>query len=142
MAEVVLRKFVADRSDLADVVSVSSAGTARWHVGSPMDPRARAALDRAGFHGPGTTGAFADTAYLDAQDEILVMTKEHRQDVYQRLTKPVPVTLLRNVTQPGLDLDVADPYYGDDAAFDACLAQLIQTLAHWTSEFRRPPGAS
>src|SRR3974390_2526776 len=53
MAEVVLRRLAASRmfddgSALADHLAVSSAGTGGWHEGEPMDPRARAALERPG----------------------------------------------------------------------------------------------
>ncbi|HEY8081792.1 MAG TPA: hypothetical protein VIE15_06840, partial [Acidimicrobiales bacterium] len=62
MAEVAFRAIsertaLADGGTLADVVEVDSAGTANWHEGSPMDPRARTALDAQGFHGPGSLAA-------------------------------------------------------------------------------------
>ncbi|MGH9088858.1 MAG: low molecular weight phosphotyrosine protein phosphatase, partial [Acidimicrobiales bacterium] len=52
MAEVVLRELAArralDAGTLADRVHITSAGTGHWHVGEPMDPRARAALEARG----------------------------------------------------------------------------------------------
>jgi protein-tyrosine-phosphatase len=60
MAEVVLKHLIAEDSLLKDHVVVTSAGTARWHVGSPMGPRARAALDRAGYPLPGSVAVYAD----------------------------------------------------------------------------------
>jgi len=47
MAEVVLQHYVDADSSLRGYVDVTSAGTANWHVGSPMDQRARGALNRA-----------------------------------------------------------------------------------------------
>ncbi len=138
MAEVALRAAVAATPELAGKVEVTSAGTARWHVGAPMDPRARAALDRAGLHDPGTLGAFADREYLLSHDLVLVMTREHRTDVLARTRGSGPeVQLLRNYLTPGLDLDLADPYYGDDREFDECLAQIRESIRRWTSEFRQ-----
>ncbi len=138
MAEVVLNQLVMDDPSLASRVLVSSAGTARWHVGSPMDPRARAALDRAGFRGPGTLGAFADTKYLDAQDLIVVMTREHFSDVRDRLSSGrTKIVLLRDVLDPDLLLDVPDPYYGSHEDFDACVALFRQAGQRLTAEFRR-----
>ncbi len=126
MAEVVLKHLVAEDPWLEDRVSVSSAGTARWHVGDAMDSRARAALDRAGYHLPGSPGAYADTALLERQDLVVVMTRENRYDVQQRLKKrSAEVVLWRNLLEPGLDLDLADPYYGDEKDFDDCLAVLV-----------------
>jgi protein-tyrosine phosphatase len=125
MAEVVLRHLIADDPLLKDHVNVTSAGTANWHVGSPMDPRARAALDRAGYPGAGTLGAYADAAFLDGQDLVVVMTREHLRDVQLRLTNTnTEVVLWRNLLESAHDLDVADPYYGGDDEFDECLAIL------------------
>lgn len=138
MAEVLLQHLVAQDESLSDRVSVTSAGTARWHVGSPMDSRARGALDRAGFYGPGSVGAYADTTYLDAQDLVIVMTREHLDDVRSRLRNDeTEVLLWRNITEPGLNLDVADPYYGDDQEFDECLASLKPGGQRLTSVFRQ-----
>lgn len=142
MAEVAVRHLADGDEALGTLVEVSSAGTARWHVGAPMDPRARRALDRAGFTGEGTPAAYADAAYLHAQDLVVVMTREHRDDVLRRLgSSPTRVIMLRNVIEPGLDLDLADPYYGDDAEFDACLATITRAGRRLTSELLRPPGA-
>ena len=122
MAEVVLAHLVDADPLLHDRVHVTSAGTANWHVGSPMDPRAREALNRAGFTREGTPAAFADRAYLDRHDIVVVMTREHGRDVRRRLTnRSTDVVLLRNLVEPGSNLDVADPYYGDDSEFDECL---------------------
>jgi protein-tyrosine-phosphatase len=125
MAEVVLKHLVADDPALAGHVTVTSAGTARWHVGSAMDPRAREALNRAAYRAEGSPAAFASREFLNAQDLVLVMTREHEADVRQRLTNPrTQVLLWRHLIDPSKDLDVADPYYGDDAEFDQCLALL------------------
>jgi len=127
MAEVAFRQMIEDDPDLRGLVEVSSAGTASWHEGSEMDPRARRALDRAGLEMPGTLAAYADSAYLDTQDIVVVMTREHRDDVWDRLSSTTTyVLLLRNLLSPGLDLDLADPYYGDDVEFDNCLATITQ----------------
>jgi protein-tyrosine phosphatase len=125
MAEVVLKHLIADDPTLAGHVLVTSAGTARWHVGSAMDPRARTALDRAGYRLDGSPGAYASREFLDAQDVVIVMTREHRADVRARLTNSrTEVVLWRHLIDPTKDLDVADPYYGGDAEFDDCLGVL------------------
>ncbi len=137
MAEVVLRQLVDQDDTIFSRVDVTSAGTARWHVGQPMDPRARAALDRAGFRGPGTPGAFADTKYLDRQDVIVVMTREHASEVRARLTTTPEIILLRSLIEPGSPLDVPDPYYGTDADFDECVELFIRAGQRLTTEFRQ-----
>jgi protein-tyrosine phosphatase len=141
MAEVFARDLVAHDDFLASRVRISSAGTARWHVSSPMDPRARAALDRAGFYGPGSLGAFADTKYLDAHDLVIAMSREHAREARERLTNHDTIVILfRNLLEPGLDLDVADPYYGTDQEFDDCLALFRRGGPRLKEEFRRRLG--
>jgi protein-tyrosine phosphatase len=137
MAEVLLKHLVADDANLRGHVIVTSAGTARWHVGSPMDPRARRALDRAGYRLAGTPARFADSDYVAAQDLVLVMTREQRDEISGRVRGATEVRLWRDLSEPGLGLDVADPYYGDDRDFDACLRQLSSAAPQVTSEFRR-----
>jgi protein-tyrosine phosphatase len=125
MAEVLLKHLIAEDPELRDLVSVTSAGTARWHVGDEMDARARGALDRAGYRVAGTPGLYADANFLDRQDLVLVMTREHLYDVKQRLRNPsTEVVLWRDLFEEVPDLDLADPYYGDDREFDECLAVL------------------
>lgn len=142
MAEVVLRHLVAVDPLLAGHVNVTSAGTANWHVGAAMDPRARAALDRAGFTAEGSPGAYADRRYLNAHDVVVVMTREHVHEVRGRLDNArTHVLMLRNLLDPGCDLDVADPYYGGDHDFDECLELIIRGSERLTSEFRRRLGA-
>jgi protein-tyrosine phosphatase len=122
MAEVLLQHLVDDDLSLRGRVVVTSAGTARWHVGSPMDERARGALDRAGLTSSGSIAIYADSRFLDQQDVIIVMTREHMSDVKSRLrNRSTEILMWRNLAEPGLDLDVADPYYGDAAEFDDCL---------------------
>ena len=122
MAEVVLKHLIADDPELNGHVVVTSAGTASWHVGSAMDPRAREALDRAGYSLEGSRGTYASREFLDGQDVVVVMTREHLADVRARLTNPcTEVVLWRHLIDPTKNLDVPDPYYGDDAEFDDCL---------------------
>ena len=138
MAEVVVKHFVESDLLLRHRVEVTSAGTANWHVGSPMDFRARKALDRAGFDGPGSPAAFADRSYLDYHDVVVAMTREHVHEVKKRLSnRSTQVVQLRNLIEPGRDLDLFDPYYGGDDEFDECLEMIRGAGRCLTSEFRR-----
>jgi protein-tyrosine phosphatase len=138
MAEVVLQHLVDADSSLRGRVNVTSAGTANWHVGSPMDMRARSALNRAGFNGAGSPAAYADRAYLDEQDVVIGMTREHVHEVRKRLSNDATeVILLRNLIEPGRELDLFDPYYGDDVDFDECLDAVRAGGQRLTLEFRQ-----
>jgi protein-tyrosine phosphatase len=137
MAEVILKHLVQDDPLLKGRVEVTSAGVANWHVGAEMDPRARRALDRAGYHLRGTPGAYASPAYLDAQDFVTVMTREHLHEVRGRLSNPdTNVVLWRHLIDPRHNLDVVDPYYGDDDEFDQCLALLSEGGQQLTTMLR------
>ena len=107
-----------------------------------MDARARRSRDRAGLHLPGTYGAYADRDYLNRHDVVIVTTREHFHEVRRRLSNPsTEVVLLRHLLQPGLELDVADPYYDGDDEFDACLEMLTRAHRRWISGLRRRLGA-
>jgi protein-tyrosine phosphatase len=137
MAEVILKHLIAEDPSLRGRVEVTSAGVANWHVGDDMDPRARRALDRAGYSLDGTPGTFASAAYLNVQDIVTVMTREHLHEVRSRLTnRATEVVLWRHLLDPRHDLDVADPYYGDDREFDECLAMLKSGGERLTSVLR------
>lgn len=141
MAEIVFRDQVAQDRFLDGRVEVSSAGTARWHVGAPMDPRARAALVRAGFSNPYTAGAFANRDYLSTLDLAVVMTHEQRSDVRARIGNDLEVLLLRELLEPPVSRDLADPYYGDDEEFDECLRTIQLAGQRLTSVLRQRLGA-
>jgi protein-tyrosine phosphatase len=137
MAEVVLKHLIANDPSLRGRVDVTSAGVANWHVGDEMDPRARRALNRAGYFLDATPGAYASSAYLNAQDLVTVMTREHLHEVSARLSNPATgLVLWRHLIDPASDLDVADPYYGDDSEFDRCLAILSSGGRRLTSVLR------
>jgi protein-tyrosine phosphatase len=137
MAEVMLKHLIADDQSLTGRVDVTSAGIANWHVGNEMDPRARDALDRAGYSRSGTPGAYASSEYLNGQDFVTVMTREHLHEVRRRLSNPeVKVILWRHLIDPQNDLDVADPYYGGDDDFDQCLAMLRSGSERLTTMLR------
>lgn len=138
MAEVWLRHLVDTDPSLRGRVEVTSAGTARWHVGASMDPRARDALDRAALPGAGSPAAYAGPEFLARQALVLVMTREHREDVLARAPdRAGDVVLWRNLIAPACELDVPDPYYGTDQAFDDCLSLISSAGPVVTWELRR-----
>ncbi|MGH9020343.1 MAG: low molecular weight phosphotyrosine protein phosphatase [Acidimicrobiales bacterium] len=141
MAEVAWRDVFERDELLRRRVVVSSAGTARWDVGQAMDPRARRALDAAGLSAPGTLAAFADGAYVDRQDLIVVMTREQRQDVVARASRDVEVILVRDLAGDAPGLDLADPYYGSADDFDSCLEVIQRAGRRLTEVLRQRPGA-
>jgi protein-tyrosine phosphatase len=134
MADVVLRHLsagtvLADGSVLADRLHISSAGTGNWHAGEPMDPRARNTLSRRGYEDHGHVARPFATAWFDSTDLVVCLDRGHQQTLvslargrYGDDRHLDRLVMLRSF-DPGAGgaVDVPDPYYGDDAEFEACL---------------------
>ncbi len=137
MADVVLRALAArtdlgDGTALGDHLAVDSAGTGNWHAGEPMDPRAAAALAAAGYTDHGHRARAFEAAWLDDAALVVAMARNHRQTLAglarHRAGGEVlgeKLVLLRAYDpRAGGSVDVPDPYYGDDADFEVCLAMI------------------
>jgi protein-tyrosine phosphatase len=137
MADVVLRRLAWDASTadglvLADVLDISSAGTGGWHAGEPMDPRALAALEGRGYADHGHRARPFERVWFESTDLIVCMDRGHQQTLLS-LGRGMAgddrydgrlVMLRRFDGRAGGAVDVPDPYYGDDADFEACLAMV------------------
>jgi protein-tyrosine phosphatase len=134
MADVVLRHLAAqtvlpDGSVLGGRLDISSAGTGNWHAGEPMDPRARAALARRGYEDHGHVARPFETAWLDTTDLVVCLDRGHQQTLVSLARGRAGddryldrLVMLRSFeARAGGAVDVPDPYYGDDAEFEACL---------------------
>jgi protein-tyrosine phosphatase len=131
MAEVVLRTLAAPltaEGTLGTTLMVSSAGTGNWHEGESMDPRARDALERAGYADHGHLAhaiAGRDVAGLDL---VVGLDRRHVETVRGRASRTgieTTMVLLRPFDPAaGGHVDVPDPYYGGDEEFSACLAMV------------------
>ncbi len=114
-AEAALRE-AADRAGLA--VEVDSAGTARYHVGSPPDPRTVRAAREAGLE---LTSVARQVSAADFErfDLLVAMDADNREDLRRLARSPADadrVVLLRDFTdRPGTD--VPDPYQGGPEGF-------------------------
>jgi protein-tyrosine phosphatase len=137
MADVVARRLAgsaatADGSTLADHLELSSAGTGGWHAGEPMDPRARAALERRGYTAHGHLARPFKTAWLPATDLVVCLDRGHQQTLLSLARAQAGddryddrLVMLRQFDpRAGGEIDVPDPYYGDDADFEACLSMV------------------
>jgi protein-tyrosine phosphatase len=72
MAEVLVGAELA-AAGLAERVTVESAGTGDWHVGGPMDRRARAELAARGLDGAGHRARQIGPDWLDRFDLLIAM---------------------------------------------------------------------
>jgi protein-tyrosine phosphatase len=112
-----------ERAGLADRVQASSAGTTGWHIGSPADERATALLRAHGY--PQAHAARQVDAEQLAADLLVALDHEHRRTLQAMVPEPERVRLLRSFDPSApAGAEVPDPYYADDAAFDAVLAMI------------------
>ena len=108
--------------------TVESAGTGSYHLGSPMDPRAAAALRRVGLDPSHHRARQFTEDWFDRFDLVLAMDHSNLRDL-ERLgagKAGLPrVSLFREFDPEAAgDLDVADPYFSGDsgAEFDETVA--------------------
>lgn len=123
MAHVVLSAKVED-AGLADRVEVVSAGTADWHVGKPMDPRAAATLTAAGYDATRHRAQQYVATWRDELDLVLVMDGSNLADVGGEDER---VRLFRAFDPVDPGGEVPDPYYGGDEGFEEVLAMVERT---------------
>ncbi|HKN98432.1 MAG TPA: low molecular weight protein-tyrosine-phosphatase [Pseudonocardiaceae bacterium] len=122
MAASVFGEYVR-RAGLGDRVLVSSAGVGPWHAGEPMDPRAAELLAAHGYP-TGHVAAQVDDHHL-AADLLLAMDSSHEKALRRLVGVRGKVRLFRSFDPDATgDLDVPDPYYGDDDGFTSVLAMI------------------
>lgn len=134
MAAAVLAHLAAgttlpDGAMLDSRLAVESAGTGGWHAGEPIDPRAGAALERRGYRGDDHRARSFEPAWFPSVDLVVCLDRGHRQTLAGLARKASGddryedrLVLLRSFDRrSGGDVDVPDPYYGQDAEFEACL---------------------
>jgi protein-tyrosine phosphatase len=101
--------------ELSDLdVEVDSMGTGGWHVGEDADPRARAALARAGY-AIDHRARQATASNLAGSDLVLAMDAANQHDL---LGLGVQSVLIRTFDLDAGHHDVPDPYYGTADGFD------------------------
>ena len=144
MAEIVLRRALAD-AGLGDAVVVDSAGTGGWHIGSGADDRALTALTGAGHDGSAHRVRQFEPSWLDELDLVLCADAGHLRDIRRFASgrsSEADIRLLREFdAQAGDDLDLADPYYGEQSDFEECLAQIDRASAGVVEHVRAELGA-
>lgn len=111
--------------ELADLgVVVDSMGTGGWHIGEDADPRARAALNRAGYDLSHSARQASGAALSDA-DLVLAMDAANLRDLRRM---GVDAVLIRSFDPAAEDSEVPDPYYGSEADFDEVVAMVRATV--------------
>jgi protein-tyrosine phosphatase len=135
MAEVIVRSELA-QAGLSGKVEVDSAGTGNWHVGGPMDKRARAELARHGYDGTGHRARQIEPSWLGGYDLVVAMDRSNLRSLRRMAPDPQMardrIALFRSFDPSAAreaDVpDVPDPYDGDGQDF-AEVFDLVQAAA-------------
>ncbi len=141
MAHVVLEQRLAG-AGLDDRVRVTSSGTGGWHEGNPMDRRAAATLDGAGYDPTRHRARTFDDSWHGDHDLVLVMDEDNLRDVGGPSER---VRMFRELDPVDPGAAVPDPYYGGDAGFEEVLRMVERTtdaLVAALEETLRAPGSS
>ncbi len=146
MAETLIRAELA-AAGLSERVSVESAGTGDWHLGGPMDSRARAELARRGYDGSAHRARQISPEWLGRFDLVIAMDWNNLRDL-ERMASAGPggmagrIRLFRSFDPAAAaGAQVPDPYGGGPgefadvfditlAAARGLVAELAGVLAH------------
>ena len=130
IAEYVLRAAV-EEIGLGHAIVVDSAGVGAWHVGEGADRRSVRVLAQHGYDGSAhrvqqITGSWFDAD--DAPDLLLAMDSSHYAAL-RRMAPEADVRMMRSfdprlAARPDADLDVPDPYYGNNNGFEQVLEMI------------------
>ncbi|NUR61266.1 MAG: low molecular weight phosphotyrosine protein phosphatase [Catenulispora sp.] len=138
MAEHVLRKYVED-AGLPAVVD--SSGTGGWHAGDPADHRTVRTLRRHGFTSTHTARKF-HRGWFDDYDLVIALDAGHLRELTALARTDqdrAKLHLLRSFDPAAAlpDLDVPDPYYEDDEAFEHVMELIERAAPGILDEIRR-----
>lgn len=133
LAEAILRSL-AEQAGVGQRFEVDSAGTHDWHQGERADPRTRRVAER---HGVKVTSLARAVAAEDFErfDVIVAMDRGHLR--WLRAQHPAAAhASVRMLRDEAGDIEVPDPYYGGDEAFERtytilepCCRALLEELS-------------
>jgi protein-tyrosine phosphatase len=124
MADVVLQQRLEEAGLDVEVVS---AGTADYHIGSPMDRRAAATLQAAGYDPTRHHAKQFDPAWFDDCDLVLAMDEENLAALLPLAGPRRDKVRLFREFDPAGPGEVPDPYYGGDEGFAEVLEIVERT---------------
>jgi len=109
---------VLRREGVEGEVSVDSAGTGRWHVGSPPDERALSAASIRGLDISAQRARQVRPEDCENFDYILMMDEENYHAVAALCRGSAVVRLFLDFAPDSPEREVPDPYYGGPEGFE------------------------
>ena len=135
MAEGILRKKITERNL---PVTVDSAGTGNYHVGEAPDERAITTSMRFGVDISSLAARQFSINDFDEFDSIFVMDNSNLRNVLDLSRNEFDagkVKLMLDILYPGEEMEVPDPWFGNNEGFvrvfemlDAASEQLVQEM--------------
>lgn len=114
LAEGILR-HKAEQAGLS--LEVDSAGTGHWHAGEAPDPRSVSVAQKHGLNISGQRARTLSPYDLETFDHIFAMDASNYRDILNLAVtneEKGKVRMIMNLSQPGKNVGVPDPYYGTD----------------------------
>ena len=127
-----------EQAGLVETILVDSAGTGDWHIGRPPDKRAQATAKQRGYDISHLQARQVSRADFEEFDYILGMDRENMHNLRQLAPVNYQGTLGLFLAVAGVgDLEVPDPYYGDQAHFDDAINLVEKGAAGLLEQIRR-----
>lgn len=140
MAEGLLRdKF----KDAGLSVSLDSAGTGDYHIGQQPDYRAQEAMKKHGHDISDLYGRQFTVADFDTFDEIYAMDESNLRNILalaRTKEDEEKVSLFLNLSTPGEDRSVPDPYFGGEEGFEKVYQMLDEAADVLTQRLKNEQG--
>ncbi|OES46080.1 low molecular weight protein-tyrosine-phosphatase [Domibacillus iocasae] len=113
MAEAMFRDAV-QKENLSGRITVDSAATSSWHIGSPPHKGTLAKLKEYNISSEGLSGRQLDTADFEKFDYIIGMDESNISNIREMLGQPDHPKIMRFLDLTDHQKDVPDPYYTGD----------------------------
>jgi protein-tyrosine phosphatase len=131
LAEGVFRDLVQE-AGLEEQITIASAGTGRWHVGEPPDPRMRETARRHGLNIDDQRAQQIVARDLEHYDYVFAMDRSNYTTIRElddREHFAGKVQLFREFDPHPDDKNVPDPYYGSGSDGFEHVFQIVERTA-------------
>ncbi|MFP5076757.1 low molecular weight protein-tyrosine-phosphatase [Rhizobium sp. YIM 134829] len=126
MAEGIAR-HLAEQADCAQPLQFDSAGTGRWHLGDPPDPRAIATAARKGVDIAALRGRQVAAQDFARFDLILALDRSNLAALRAKAPAGAKARLALFLEETlGRAEDVPDPYFGAEDGFETVYTMLFE----------------
>ena len=113
MAEALFRDLV-EKENLSGKITVDSAATSSWHIGSPPHKGTLAILKKYNISANGLVGRQLTKQDFEKFDYIIGMDDSNIRNIFEITGKPKHPKILRLLDLTEHQKDVPDPYYTGD----------------------------